>query len=441
MTNAQDSKSFLLVTCELGGIIAPVMTVAQKLVAAGHTVRVLSDVCNRGDAEAVGARFASWTRAPSRTARKRETELVRGWEHVGPTAEIEALMRDHIVGRASDYANDLIEELRREPADLVIASDFVLGAHVACEALGQPFVVFAANIALFPVPGVPPMGPGLSPAATEDDHALHAAITAGAMDLFDTNLPALNVLRATLDLQPLQHLVDQYRRGRAVLLGTSRAFDFAPDVLPADLHYVGPQLGEPNWAAAWSPPVRQSLRPRVAVAFSTTFQDHGACVQRVIDAIGALPDWDGFVTLGGSLEPHEVRGAPNVEILASAPHRALFEASDIVITHGGHGSVMKALAAQKPLLILPHGRDQHDNAVRVSHRGAGLSLPSDAASADIKAALIRLRSEPAFAAAALELGAAVAAERDGSPIVSLLERFAAGEWRSRMTAPAAIRAA
>jgi UDP:flavonoid glycosyltransferase YjiC (YdhE family) len=120
-----------------------------------------------------------------------------------------------------------------------------------------------------------------------------------------------------------------------------------------------------------------------------------------------------------------VRAPANVQIVESAPHGPAMEWADLIVTHGGHGTVIKALAAGKPMLILPHGRDQDDNAVRVTHRGAGLSLPATTGSADIAAALRRLIDEPDFTANARRLGAQVAHDAKHSPVVSILERLAA----------------
>ncbi len=50
-----------------------------------------------------------------------------------------------------------------------------------------------------------------------------------------------------------------------------------------------------------------------------------------------------LVTLGG-LEAHEVRAADNVWLVPSAPHDALLPDTAIVVTHGGHGTVMRTLA-------------------------------------------------------------------------------------------------
>jgi len=98
----------------------------------------------------------------------------------------------------------------------------------------------------------------------------------------------------------------------------------------------------------------------------------------------------------------------------------------LVVTHGGHGTVARALRHRRPLLVMPHGRDQNDNAVRVTERGAGLSLPPTATVAQIRGALGRLLSEPGFGRAADRLGAQVANDVETSPVVEDLEALAAG---------------
>ena len=64
------------------------------------------------------------------------------------------------------------------------------------------------------------------------------------------------------------------------------------------------------------------------------------------------------------------------------------------------------------LLILPGLRDQRDNAMRVTARGAGLMLERDATPEKIAAAATRLLAEPAFAEAAKRLGAAIVEDMD-----------------------------
>jgi UDP:flavonoid glycosyltransferase YjiC (YdhE family) len=50
-------------------------------------------------------------------------------------------------------------------------------------------------------------------------------------------------------------------------------------------------------------------------------------------------------------------------------------AADLVITHGGHGTVARALAAGVPVLCCPAVGDMAENGARVAWSGAGLMLP------------------------------------------------------------------
>jgi UDP:flavonoid glycosyltransferase YjiC (YdhE family) len=86
----------------------------------------------------------------------------------------------------------------------------------------------------------------------------------------------------------------------------------------------------------------------------------------------------------------------------------------------------------KPLIVVPHGRDQADNAVRVTERGAGLALPPSASVDEIRAALEQLLGDPAFKAAATQLGGAIAQEAANSPVVALLEDLVAAPVQRRL---------
>jgi len=414
------ARSFLFATWEGGGSVAPILTAARRMAERGHRVRVMSDACNRACAEAAGAEFIPWTAAPSRQDRDPASDAVRDWAHEGPDGLAHAV-RDIWAGPALGYAQDIIAEVRREPADLVVACEMLFGVALGCEAAGQPFCLFAANVSLFPIPGIPPVGPGLPPAANDAERAMHAEIAQGVVALFDAGLPALNAARAALGLSPLAHVLDQAETAQATLLGTARAFDFAPAPLPPGVRYVGPQLDQPTWAQPWANPFDPAdARPLVLVAFSTTFQNHAGILQRLIDAAAPLPVRL-LVTLGGSLQASALTASPNCRIVDSAPHEAVMAEAAAVVTHGGHGTVARALTHRLPMLVVPHGRDQNDNAIRVTQRGAGLSLPASANVDELRAALRRLLNEPGFAAAAKVLGDAVAHETEASPIVETLE--------------------
>ncbi len=103
----------------------------------------------------------------------------------------------------------------------------------------------------------------------------------------------------------------------------------------------------------------------------------------------------------------------------------MLEHAAVTITHAGHGTVIKALAAGVPVLALPMGRDQLDNAARVVHHGAGLRLRPSARPGAIARATRRLLDDPAYAAAARRLAAAIARDLVEDRTVAELEGLAA----------------
>jgi UDP:flavonoid glycosyltransferase YjiC (YdhE family) len=96
-----------------------------------------------------------------------------------------------------------------------------------------------------------------------------------------------------------------------------------------------------------------------------------------------------------------------------------------VITHGGHGTVMKALIAGVPLVLVPLGRDQPDNAGRVVHVGAGIRLRKNASVSALRVAIGRVIEDPRYLAAAQRMAAQLARERDDNRVVDELEQVAA----------------
>lgn len=421
--------NYLFTTWEGGGNMTPAIQAARKLLARGHRVRFMSDECNRPEAQAVGAQFVAWNRAPNRKDRTRESQTFKDWAAATPQEGLMTVIRDVWCGPSLAYAQDVIDELQREPADLVVTSEMLFGAMAGCESIGQRFAILCANISLSPLPGVPPLGPGLAPARNAEERALHKEIAQGVEAMFDSGLPAFNSTRVALGLEPLEHLLHQYHPAVVELLATSRAFDFPADSLPSRVRYVGPQIGDPHWARPWTSPWPASdTRPLVTVGFSTTFQNHAGVLQNVIDALAPLPARV-LVTLGGSIKAGELRAGGNCVIVESAPHQAVMREASLVVTHGGHGTVMRALVSRVPMLVIPHGRDQNDNAVRITERGAGLSLMPDASVDAIRAACGRILGEPQIRSAARRLGDLVAAEAESMTVVHELEAVAANANR------------
>ncbi|NMJ40973.1 glycosyltransferase family 1 protein [Roseomonas sp. JC162] len=417
---------FLVTTFEGGGNVPPCVGMIRRLVARGHAVRVLGDEVLRAEMEAAGASFRPWTTAPNRSDRRPESDPMQDWMATEPGGGLLRLL-DHIsIGPAAAYAADTLAELRRAPADALLCCDLLYGPPIGAEAAGVPFAMFGSNVSILPVEGIPPLGPGLLPPTTPEEHAMAAGVAAWFRDMLNERLPVLNAARATHGLVPLAEAADQMRRARMTVLATSPAFDFPATALPKGLRYVGPLLDAPDWAAAWASPWDAAdARPLVLVALSTTFQDQVGTIQRLLDATETLAV-RAVVTLGPALDGVALRVPANAHVVASASHDALMREASLVVTHCGHGTVLRALAHHRPMLCLPMGRDQNDNAARVAARGAGIRLASDASVPALRDAIAVLLADPRYAAAAAALGTAIAAATREAALVEALEELVTG---------------
>jgi UDP:flavonoid glycosyltransferase YjiC (YdhE family) len=113
-----------------------------------------------------------------------------------------------------------------------------------------------------------------------------------------------------------------------------------------------------------------------------------------------------------------------VEVLAFADHDRLMPECSIVISHGGLGTVTRALAHGVPVLVLPLGRDQAFNASRVEDLGAGIALPETSPADRIRAAIRTLLTDGSFRAAAAGAARRIAREQPDRRAADALERAA-----------------
>ena len=373
------------------------------------------DDCIMNEARAAGARTSGWRRAPNRKDRSPASCFARDWEAPDEVEAFLAAARAIFLGPAESYAADVVEAARAEPTDLVIGSDLLFGGMVAAEALRLPHALLAANVSLAPLPGHPPFGPGFAPATNEAERMRDREAGAMVERMFDGFLPQINAARARFHLPPLTHVLDQFRADR-LLLATARAFDFPVARLPGHVRYVGPILDQPAWITRAATRA-DDQRPLALVSFSTTYQKQEAALVATMAAISTLP-MRGVVTLGKALTGLSLQAPANIEIWGGASHDEILPRAACVVTHAGHGTTLRALRAGVPILALPMGRDQNDNAARIAYHGVGIRLAPDASAVEIAAAIRQLVEDPSYARNARAMARAIAEEGGGA------ERFA-----------------
>jgi UDP:flavonoid glycosyltransferase YjiC (YdhE family) len=164
-----------------------------------------------------------------------------------------------------------------------------------------------------------------------------------------------------------------------ILHATDPVFDFAFDRLPDHHHYVGP-LG------IWEPPsdvpayITEPGDPWALVTISSQLGDDLPLAAAALEAL-ADRQLRIVVTVGPGHDPAELESVPpNARVERTVSHAAVLEHAALLVSHAGHGSVMKALWYGRPMALVPWGRDQPGVAARATALGVARSVPREDAS-------------------------------------------------------------
>jgi MGT family glycosyltransferase len=388
---------FLLAVIDAGGTVPPALSLAAELVHRGHQVRVLADPTIEKSALSAGCAFSPWDEAPHFISRAEQTALIAALEGGNPYRAFRAAKGYAGKAMTSRFARDVIATVREFPVDAILA-DGLPGILIGAQATGRPTAALVAQTYVRPTPGLPLLGTGWSPGHSFLGKARDKLAPRMASWLLSPTLPRLNAVVERYEQLPLDDVFELFDRCSRVLVMTSPSFDFSAPQLPENVVYVGPQLDDPDWAAEtkWK---RHGSEPLVLVATSSIYQDQVDLLRRIAQALSQLPV-RAVLTAGSAVDPEKIQAGPNVQVLQAAPHAQVLREASVVVTHAGHGTVLKSLAAGVPLVCMPMGRDQKDNTVRVLRLGAGVRLSKESTPAQIAAAISEVLERPQYVDAA-----------------------------------------
>ncbi|MCF2528717.1 nucleotide disphospho-sugar-binding domain-containing protein [Yinghuangia soli] len=415
-------SNFLFATWAGGGAVPPVLSVARALAERGHGVRVLADESVHGEIVAAGLKPIAWTTAPQGDPSDPAKDVIRDFEARTPLGAA-ARLRDRIVcGPAADYARDTLAELHAQPTDVLVCEHMLLGAATAGEAAGIPVASLATTVYPFATPGAPPPGLGLAPAEGPVGRLRDRLLARMTTMPWAKGLPALQAARTGNGLAPIGSVPEAFEHVDRVLVLSPRAFDHAGRQFPDHIRHVGARLEDPAWAGELTLP--EGDAPLVVVGLSSSYMKQQDLLQRIADALGSLPV-RGLLTTGPAVDPASVRAPANVLVTASAPHTLALRHAALTVTHAGHGTTVKSLAAGVPMVCVPLGRDQIEVAGHVRLAGAGVTVGKGSSAQAIAAAVRKVLDDPAYRTAAQRMADAIAAETAEDRAVAELEALAA----------------
>ena len=194
------------------------------------------------------------------------------------------------------------------------------------------------------------------------------------------------------------------------------------DPMPVGTRPIRP--GGPDLAGGEPPgwPSSDGGRPRVVVTMGTILVGRDAVMGAILDGLEPL-DLDIVALVGHGLDPARLgRRRVTTRVVGYLPVTGLLESASLLVFHAGSGTMLAALAAGVPMVMLPVAADQPENAERCMAAGAGLVLPPDARDADVvRAAAAAVLVDSAYATAAGRLRGEIALMPPPADLVPFLE--------------------
>jgi UDP:flavonoid glycosyltransferase YjiC (YdhE family) len=151
----------------------------------------------------------------------------------------------------------------------------------------------------------------------------------------------------------------------------------------------------------------RDVRPRVAITLGTVNNAQLDLMRTLVDGAAAA---DAHVIVALGADPASLGAVPaGVDVRAYVPMSTLLPAADLVVYHGGSGTMLAALAAGTPMVIVPLAADQPDNGDRTEAAGITRILPSDVDPAAVSDAIELVVADPSYRRRASQVAAEVAA--------------------------------
>lgn len=241
-------------------------------------------------------------------------------------------------------------------------------------------------------------------------HTLYGALLAdGAPNPMGmaASVDGLAAVCGDLGLEPVTRMGDVLDRCARVLVTSPAALDARRGSWAGNVRHVGPVLEGPGADAGWRPPAGVDARPLVVVSLGTTPMGEGPVLQRVFDALAGEPVAV-LALLGAHLDPAGLQLPANAVTSGYVRHAAVLPHAAVTVCHGGLGTVLASLAAGVPVVCLPLGREQPDNAAAVERARAGRAVDPGAGPDAVRDAVAAVRADPAYRRAAAALAATMA---------------------------------
>ena len=263
-------------------------------------------------------------------------------------------------------AAETVPFVRSFAPDVAVSDVLTVAPALAAELCDVPVATFVPH--LFPMlpPGFPPFSIGARLPRTRLGSSLWRSTDRLVARGLRQGRDEYNESRARLGLGPLPWVHTGLSRS-LTLVGTLPQLEYPRDWEPW-VRIVGPLMWEPPGPLV--APVEGS-DPVVLIAPSTSQDRSGRLVQAALEGLADEP-----VRVVAVSPDREIASPPaNAVVVPWVSYSQTMPHCDLVVCHGGHGTLVRALASGCPVVICPAAGDMAENAARIDWAGLGVRLP------------------------------------------------------------------
>jgi rhamnosyltransferase subunit B len=363
-------KRILLATTGSLGDLHPILAIGLGLRDRGHTAIIASSDLYRDKVTRAGLEFAAM--GPHLPI---ASDFVHEIFH--PRKGPELLIRQVMYPSVSSAYAEVVTALRG--CDLVVTHPITFAAQIAAEKLGLPWVSTVTAPLSLPSKYDPPVyspapflarlrgfGPGLN-----------GLLLSVGRAVVKPWMKPITKFRASLGLPPgLDPIFEGQHSPQCVLAMFSRVMAEPQPDWPKQVRTIGfPFYDQAEHGQELDGELARFLEsgppPVVFTLGSSAVHDAGTFYQESVAAVKRLGCR--AVLLAGA---NAVAGALPAGTLAVAyaPYSKIFPRAACVVHQGGIGTCGQALAAGKPMLVMPYAFDQPDNAARLRRLGVARTV-------------------------------------------------------------------
>jgi UDP:flavonoid glycosyltransferase YjiC (YdhE family) len=174
-------------------------------------------------------------------------------------------------------------------------------------------------------------------------------------------------IRREMGLKPGDNIFDIWKGDLNLLPDIP---EYAPTRnLPENFHYIGPIVWEPNYPAPqWLKKV-DSGKPTIYFTMGST--GYPRFFKTALDVFGNS-EYQCIMTTAGMASFQHLPS--NFFVADYAPGSRIMQKSNVVVCHGGNGTVYQAMKNGIPIIGIPTMHDQEFNVQRVADLGMGIQL-------------------------------------------------------------------